>query len=83
MNIICSAEADTGHVGMYKIQLVEENVYKATLKKFTGSKLSFPGMLLLRRDTDNWLSFPEGYNGIVDCLVSELEKLFPTRRYNN
>jgi len=83
MNILCSAEAGSGQIGMYKIQLVEENVYKATLKKFTGNKLSFPGMLLLRRDTDNWLSYPEGYTGIVDCLVNELEKLFPTRDYNN
>jgi hypothetical protein len=77
MNILCSAESDLGHVGMYAIQLVEENVYKATLKKYTGNKTKFPGMLLLRRDTDNWLSFPEGYNGIVQCLVTELEKLFP------
>jgi hypothetical protein len=77
MNILCSAESDSGGVGMYKIQLVEENVYKATLRKFTGSKHSFPGLLLLRRDTDSWLSFPEGYTGIVHCLVNELEKLFP------
>jgi hypothetical protein len=83
MNILCSAETDSGQVGMYNIQLVEKNVYKATLRKFTGNKLSFPGMLLLRRDTDNWLSYPEGYNGIVDCLITELEKLLPTRGYNN
>ena len=82
MNILCSAEAGSGQVGMYKIQLVEENVYKATLKKFTGNRLFFPGMLLLRRDTDNWLSYPEGYNGIVNCLVSELEKLFPPNTFN-
>ncbi len=82
MNILCSAEADSGQVGMYKIQLVEKDVYKATLKKFTGDKLSFPGILLLRRDINNWLSYPEGYTEIVDCLVNELEKLFPTRGYN-
>ena len=82
MNILCSANAGSGQVGMYNIQLVEENVYKATLRKYTGSKQLFPGMLLLRRNTDNWLSFPEGYSGIVDCLVNELEKLFPRRRYN-
>ena len=82
MNIICSAESDLGHVGMYAIQLVEKNVYKATLRKYTGNKTSFPGMLLLRKDVDVWLSFPEGYTGIVDCLVSELEKLFPSKGLN-
>jgi hypothetical protein len=82
MKILCSADAGSGHVGMYAIQLVEDNVYKATLKKYTGNKTSFPGMLLLRRDLDNWLSFPEGYTGIVDCLVNELEKLFPRKRFN-
>jgi len=82
MNIICSAETDMGHVGMYAIQLVEQNVYKATLRKYTGNKINFPGMLLLSRETDTWLSFPEGYTGIVDCLVSELEKLFPSKGLN-
>ena len=82
MNILCSAEAESGQVGMYNIQLVEENVYKATLRKYTGSGQCFPGMLLLRRDTDSWLSFPEGYTGVVECLVSELEKLFPRRMFN-
>jgi len=82
MNILCSAEAESGHVGMYNIQLVEENVYKATLRKYTGNGHYFPGMLLLRRNTDNWLSFPEGYAPVVDCLVSELEKLFPTKGFN-
>jgi len=82
MNILCSAEADSGQVGMYNIQLVEKDVYKATLQKFTGSKLCFPGMLLLRRNTDNWLCYPEGYSSIVDCLVNELEKLFPPRAFN-
>ena len=82
MNILCSATAGSGQVGMYKIQLVEDNVYKATLKKFTGNKFSFPGMLLLRRDTNNWLSYPEGYTPIVNCLVTELEKLFPSTGYN-
>jgi len=82
MNILCSAQSASGEVGMYKVQLVEENVYKATLKKFTGNKHSFPGTLLLHRANNNWFSFPEGYSGIVDCLVSELEKLFPRRRYN-
>jgi hypothetical protein len=82
MKILCSADAGGGDIGMYAIQLVEENVYQATLKKYTGNKTTFPGMLLLRRDIDNWLSFPEGYSGIVDCLVSELEKLFPRKRFN-
>ena len=82
MNIICSAESDLGHVGMYAIQLVEKDVYKATLRKYTGNKTSFPGMLLLRREIDMWLSFPEGYNGIVNCLVNELEKLLPAKGLN-
>jgi hypothetical protein len=81
MNILCSANAGSGEVGMYAIQEVEKNVYKATLKKYTGNKTYFPGMLLLRREIDNWLSFPEGYSGIVNCLVSELEKLFPGKRF--
>ena len=75
MNILCSAEADPAQVGMYDVQLLEDNVYKATLTKYTGNKRSFPGMLLLRREINNWLSFPQGYNSIVDCLISELEKL--------
>ena len=81
MNILCSANAGSGEVGMYAIQEVEKNVYKATLKKYIGNKTRFPGMLLLRREIDNWLSFPEGYSGIVNCLVSELEKLFPGKRF--
>ena len=82
MNILCSAEGSHGQVGMYAIQEVEANVYKATLKKYTGNKTSFPGMLLLRREIDSWLSFPEGHPAIVNCLVNELEKLFPRKRYN-
>ena len=82
MKILCSAEAGSGQVGMYAIQLIEENVYKATLKKYTGNRHAFPGMLLLRKNIDCWLCFPEGYTGIVDCLVSELDKLFPTGEVN-
>ena len=82
MNILCSANAGDGQVGMYAIQEVESNVYKATLRKYTGNKTSFPGMLLLRREINNWLTFPEGYAGIVECLTSELERLYPRKNFN-
>ena len=82
MNILCSADADPAQVGMYHVQLIEDNVYKATLTKYTGNQQSFPGMLLLRREINNWLSFPEGYKSVVDCLISELEKLLPGRKEN-
>lgn len=80
MNIICSPNRNSEQVGMYKVQLVEDNVYKATLTKYTGNKQDFPGTVLLRRQLDNWLSFPEGYRRIVDCLISELEKFLTGKK---
>jgi len=75
MKILCSPDSDApSQVGMYQVKQVRENVYEATLQKFTGSKQTFPGVLVLKWTAGTWNSFPEGYANIVNCLVEEIEK---------
>ena len=75
MKVLCSPDSDApAQVGMYQVRQVRENVYEASLQKFTGNKQSFPGILVLKWQGGSWNSVPEGYSNIVECLVSELEK---------
>lgn len=74
MTVLCSPSNETNEVGMYDVQLVNNNFYQATLKKFTGNKNNFPGVFLLWKYPEHWSSFPEGHNSLVRCLVHELEK---------
>jgi hypothetical protein len=75
MIVLCSPSSEASEVGMYHIQKVNNNFYQATLKKYTGSQANFPGVFLLWKNPMDWISFPEGHNNLVSCLVEELDKL--------
>ena len=74
MTVLCSPTSHDHEVGMYLVQKVNNNFYQATLKKFTGDRNNFPGTVLLWKNPGDWVTFPEGHNSLVSCLVAELER---------
>ena len=74
MTVLCSPTAEAHEVGMYHVQKVNNNFYQATLKKFVGNRNNFPGVFLLWKNPGDWTFLPEDHPGLVECLISELEK---------